>query len=77
VIEGNGMLARLGNVIYWLCTGVAAAFVVGGLSLALTSLGNVGAGIDKEKLAITAICAVLAIVFWFLGRAARSILAGR
>ncbi len=49
VTEGKGMLARLGNVLYWLCTGVAAVFVIGGLSLALTSLGNVGTGIDKEK----------------------------
>ncbi len=24
VTEGKGMLERLGNVLYWLCTGVAA-----------------------------------------------------
>ncbi len=72
--EGSGvieLLARLGNVLYWLCTGVAVLFVLGGVHRAIFGGSNnewwqdVGAG------------ATGAILFWGIGRAARYILAGR
>lgn len=65
------LLARLGNVFYWLCTGVAVLIVIGGVGRAIFGGSNnewwqdVGAG------------AAGAILFWGIGRAARYILAGR
>lgn len=122
----TGVLARLGNVLYWLCTGVAVLFVLGGVFLALDGpslwrdkqpffaafpeisgeepdvvdklLRGYGAtpespknlpdlreelltmnssADDENRLALAAILAVLAIVVWLMGRAARYILAGR
>ena len=65
------VLARLGNLLYWLCTGVG---VVG-------ALGTVGAAIsgetNNEWWQDVAAAAAIAVVFWGIGRAFRYVLAGR
>ncbi len=66
------LLARLGNVIYWLFTGVAALFVLGGAYIAVFGLGQV-----KDEWWPLAVGAGFAIVSWLIGRAARFILAGK
>ena len=72
--EGSGvteLLARLGNVLYWLFTGLAVLIVLAGVGRAIFGGSNnewwqdVGAG------------AAAAILFWGIGRTARYILAGR
>jgi len=54
------LLARLGNVLYWLCTGVAALFVLVGILSALPH--ETVAGVDEESLRY-------AIVVLLIGRA--------
>ncbi len=67
----TGVLARLGNVIYWLFTGFAVLGVLGGVFNAIFGVTNnewwqdLGAG------------AAFAIVFWGIGSAFRYVLAGR
>jgi hypothetical protein len=70
------MLVRLGNVLYWLCTGVAAVFVLGGAVLALTSLHSADR-LAEEELTVAAVFAAVAITVWLIGRAARYFMAGK
>ncbi len=67
----TGMLARLGNVFYWLCTGVAVLFVLGGVYNAIFG------GTNIEWWQGFSAGAAIAIVFWGIGRAFRYVLAGR
>ncbi len=67
----TGMLARLGNVFYWLCTGVAVLFVLGGVLRAIFG------GTNNEWWQDLGAGAAIAIVFWGIGRAFRYVLAGR
>ncbi len=64
--KGIGMLARLGNVVYWLYTGLAVLF-------GIIAIGGfvVVSGI------MVLIYSVLAIVAWLIGRAARYITTGK
>jgi len=77
------MLARLGNVIYWGCAGVAALSVVGGIvfGFEIPSLWrgepSPGNEIFKDRLLLAAALVVSAIGIWLIGRAARYVLAGR
>ncbi len=72
------MLVRVGNGIYWLCTGVAALLVLGSISFALMSLeAEAAAWVAEERLTTAEVFAVLAIVVWLIGRAARYFMAGR
>ncbi len=68
--ESNGMLARLGNVFYWLCTGVVV--LVGIFIFASLVFGK-----GDDRLWGVGGLVVFAIVVWLAGRAARDILAGR
>ncbi len=67
----TGVLARLGNVLYWLCTGVAVLSVLGGVG------GAIFGGTNIEWWQGFAAGAAVAIVFWGIGRAVRYVLAGR
>jgi len=69
VTESSGALSRLGNVLYWLCTGVAMVFGIVAILLVF--------GRGDEKMLFVGFFAVLAIVVWLIGRAARYILAGK
>jgi len=71
VTESSGALSRLGNVLYWLCTGVAALFALVSVYSAL--FGQV----ENGGWWLLGALAVLAIVVWLIGRAARYILAGK
>lgn len=64
----TGLLARLGNVIYWLFTGLAVVWgVVGVITL-----------ISGQREAAEAVGGLaLAIVFWGIGWVIRYILAGK
>ncbi len=69
--EGNGMLARLGNVFYWLSTGLAVLFALAGVYNAIIG------GTNNEWWQPLAVGAAFAIVFWGIGRAVRYVLAGK
>ena len=67
----TGVLARLGNVLYWLCTGVAVLFVLGGVVSAIFG------GTKNEWWQDLGAGVAFAIVFWGIGRAFRYVLAGK
>lgn len=72
--ERSGMtelLARLGNVIYWLFTGVAVLGVLGGVFSAIFG------GTNNEWWQDLSAGAAVAILFWGIGRAFRYVLAGK
>ena len=72
--EGNGMLVRLGNVLYWSGTGVAVLFILAGIYYAVPAADGVG---DKGWGYYAVRAAGSAIVAWLIGRAARYVLAGK
>lgn len=67
------MLARLGNVLYWAGTGIAALCVIGGGAFAI-SIYNYN---RADAYFIGALWLVSAAVIWLIGRACRYVLAGR
>ena len=67
--EGKGIPERLGNVVYWLCTGVTVLIVV-------SAIANDINGPPGDR-GFTILFLVVAFVVWLIGRAARYILAGR
>ena len=72
------LLARLGNVVYWLATGVATLFVLGAIIATLMEAHvAVFFGTKDEKWFAFVGLTALAIGSWGIGRAARYILAGR
>ncbi len=87
----TGMLARLGNVLYWLCTGVAVLSVLGGVFLALdgpslwSDKQQLSGGIlelgepvpQRDKTGDGVFLAGVGVVVWLVGRTARYILAGK
>jgi hypothetical protein len=69
------MVARLGYVLYWVCCGVAALFLIGGLFG--MGLWVTGYSVDPASSVTAAIVMPLvALVCWALGRAIRYVLAG-
>ncbi len=66
----TGVLERLGNVLYWLGTGVAMLF-------GIVAIASLVFGEGDGRLWIVGALAVLAIVVWFIGLAARYIMAGK
>jgi len=69
VTEGKGIPERLGNVVYWLCTGVTVLVVV-------RAIANEINGPPGDR-GFTILFLVSAFVVWLIGRAARYILTGR
>ena len=65
------MLARLGQVLYWVCCGIAVLMLLYGL-LGFTYLNMQDAIFGSVIPAI-----IVALIFWLAGRAARYILAGK
>ena len=65
------MLARLGDVLYWLGCGVAVLFILAGVAMG-TSDNNAGA--DVAPLVIY--FGGGAIISWLIGRACRYVLSG-
>lgn len=72
---GIGMPGRLGNVIYWTCTGLAILMAAFGI-WALTIIRPQYAGYaDGFKIAVGAV--VGSVMLYVFGRAARYVLVGR
>ena len=69
-VPKTSVLARLGNVMYWLATGV-------GVLIGLFAAYGAAFGKGDERWAVIAVFAVMAIGFWGIGRAVRYVLAGR
>lgn len=69
-------LDRLGNVLYWGCSGVAVLFALAFPSAIITAFQNEHQAIE---IIITAGIPLLisAILFWLFGRACRYVFAGR
>ncbi len=67
------MAARLGNVLYWTASGIAALLAV----FAVLSLGDAvfGTGSTGSAVIWAVMCSVAALLVWLLGRAARYVLA--
>lgn len=77
--DGVGMPGRLGNVVYWVCTGLAAvtAVVLGGLTLLYPFVyGLDGTGYSEFVWALLVNFGTAGLLYLF-GRAVRYILAGR
>lgn len=69
------MIARLGNVIYWSCAGLALLLLLwlGGASLIAFASGN-----PMTELGVAvALVGGCAAAIWLFGRACRYVLAGR
>lgn len=70
------MLARLGNVLYWLGTGLAGLFLAGAAWMTWTIWVELNRpGDDSGFFAFSG--AALAVICWLFGRACRYVLAGR
>ncbi len=67
--ESNGILVRLGNVFYWLGTGVAVLFILRGILLALESpwLSLGPPRTWGDRLEDFAVNVGFAIVAWLIG----------
>jgi hypothetical protein len=63
----HSILARLGNVLYWLGCGLA---------FAVLALGGIMANADKEGVYIVTTAMVAAVLVWLVGRACRYVLSG-
>ncbi len=63
----HSILARLGNVLYWLGCGLA---------FAVLALGGIMANADKEGIYIVTTAMVAAVLVWLVGRACRYVLSG-
>jgi len=64
------MLSRFGNVLYWICSGIAAAVAIGAVAFVYTETRSdayVGAGLILGT----------AIVIWLIGRAILYVLANK
>src|SRR5262245_12846170 len=67
---GGDMLARLGNVLYWLGC-IAAVVIVGFAGIVYFSEGQ-----RPSDLPVVVVLGVIAAVAWLIGRACRYVLAG-
>ncbi len=70
------MIARLGNVLYWLCNGVAVIILIGA-ALALGFLIFRGSTDIGLSIASVIAMAIAAMISWLIGRATRYVLVGR
>jgi hypothetical protein len=68
------MLARLGDVLYWLGSGIAIVILAFGAWLVLR--GNLG-GRPEDWWIVPAIFIGYALAAWLIGRACRYVLAGK
>jgi hypothetical protein len=66
------MLERLGNILYWLGCGLATLITALGVYLGFDE--NTGAG---RGWMVFAFCAVVAILFWLVGRGCRYLFSGK
>ncbi len=64
------LLERLGNVLYWLGTGIAVLFF--GISILIAFAGE-----GEQRWFSAIMAAVFAVASWGIGRALRYVLAGR
>jgi hypothetical protein len=69
---GEPMLARLGDVLYWLGCGIAVVILAAGAWLVLG-----GDLIPENRSVVLAICIGCALAAWLIGRVCRYVLGGR
>jgi hypothetical protein len=68
------MVARLGNVLYWLGCGTAVLFAVWAFAnVWVLMTGSTAPGENAQHIVVSAVCAAFA---WLTGRACRYVLAG-
>ena len=71
------MAARLGNVLYWLCCGLAVIFVILATIAALVFTGIVGNSAEEGvHVVLAVIFAGASMTSWLVGRALKFGLAG-
>lgn len=71
------MLLRLGNVLYWLCCGIAAIAVIVGAFAGSIALGAFGGSTNPGDQIFIAICLLIfGASSWVIGRAFRYVLGG-
>lgn len=68
------MAARLGNVVYWMCSGLAALIILL-LAYVVMSYGIGGARGDASF--VQGLMFVVAVAIWLFGRAVRYVLGGK
>jgi hypothetical protein len=72
----SGILVRIGNVLYWAGSAVAAILLVVCIAIMVAYAGGFGFQMLSDALAVGGFCAVIALLSWLAGRAAKYILAG-
>jgi hypothetical protein len=72
------MLARIGMVLYWVATGIAALLAVGTVAaMVMGAFGLVKYYKDWEDVFLESFVFIPALLIWLIGRACRYFLAGK